>query len=327
MLAGLTDSPRWLPCRFLYDTRGSALFEEITRQPEYYLTRAEESILVRRAEEIRSLTGPAHVVELGSGSARKTGHLLDAYARRAERVRYVPIDVSESALRAAARNLERIDPARARRIEVRGVVGTYQSAFPLLRELSPCLVLFLGSTIGNFESGESVAFWRALAASLSPGDHFLLGVDLVKDRATLEAAYDDRAGVSVQFTRNLFTRMNRELGAGVDVERVEHVARYDQDLQRMEIFARFTADQVIDVAPLGARLKIRAGEMVLTEISRKFVLADVERHATAFGLDPVRSFTDDHQRFGLVLMRRTHESLEWSSPEGAGDHLGEENGR
>ena len=306
MAAGLTDSPRWLPCRFLYDARGSALFEEITRQPEYYLTRAEESILVRHAPEIRELTGPATLIELGSGSSRKTGHLLAAYVLGTPRVRYVPIDVSDSALRSAAHSLGEAHP----RVEVVGIVGTYQSAFPLLGEHSPCLLLFLGSTIGNFETGESVEFWRSIARSLPAGDHFLLGVDLVKDRATLEAAYNDRARVSDRFTRNLFERMNRELGAGVDVESVEHVARYNEELQRMEIFARFLCDQEVRIAPLGQRISIRAGEMVLTEISRKFVLEDVEQHARVFGLEPVRSFTDRDRRFGLLLMRRTEKSFE-----------------
>jgi L-histidine Nalpha-methyltransferase len=298
--AGLAASPKRLPSRFLYDAQGSALFEEITRQPEYYLTRAEASILDRRAEEIRELTGPATVIELGSGSARKTGRLLAAYAARDRSVRYVPVDVSETALRLAARTLGRACPG----VEVTGIVGDYQEAFRRFREHSPCLVLFLGSTVGNLDEDEWAVFWTGIAAGLPPGDCFLLGVDLVKDVATLEAAYNDRAGVSARFTKNVFARINRELGAELDLDLLEHVARYDRDRQRIEICARFLADQEVRLAPLDLTLRVAAGEAVRTEISRKFVLDEVRRELAGFGLRTLRAYTDESERFGLLLLRR-----------------------
>ncbi len=301
---GLSDSPKWLPCRFLYDARGSALFEEITELPEYYQTRVESSILERNASAICVATGPVTLIELGSGSSQKTGHLLAAYAQRAiGPVRYIPVDVSETALRLAGRTIEDVHPE----VEVSGIVGTYQTVFPMFGGHSPCLVLFLGSTIGNFNVTESVDFWNQIADSLPAGDHFLLGVDLVKNTATLEAAYNDAAGVSGKFTKNLFARINHELGADIDLDRIEHVARYNTDWQRIEIFARFLADQQVRIQPLDTTFRIRAGETVMTEISRKFVLDDLRQYVTGFGFEVVRSFTDDRNWFGVLLLRRREE--------------------
>ncbi len=295
---GLTDTPRWLPCQYLYDARGSGLFEEITRQPEYYPTRTEAAILERHAGEIRAATGPVSLLELGSGSSVKTSHLLSAYAEADGTVDYIPVDVSPSALDLARQRIMREHPT----VRVSGIVGRYEESFTSFREHSPLMVLFLGSTIGNFNHGESQAFWRRVSDALTPGDYFLLGVDLVKEKGVLEAAYNDAAGVTAAFTNNLFARMNRELDAGIDLDQVEHVARYNEDWQRIEIFGRFRTAQSVRIAPLDLAVDIPAGDMVMIEISRKFVLDDAKRYLACFGLVTQRVLTDEREWFGLLLL-------------------------
>jgi L-histidine N-alpha-methyltransferase len=297
---GLTDTPRWLPCQYLYDAEGSRLFEEITRQPEYYPTRTEAAILEAAAGAIAERTGSVSLIELGSGSSRKTSLLLDAYTAAFESVTYVPVDVSEAAIRGAERRFAELHPE----VEFAGIVGRYEEAFSLFREHAPAMVMFLGSTIGNFNNGESLRFWRQVARALEPGDFFLLGVDLVKDRTVLEAAYNDAAGVTARFTRNLFVRMNRELDAGVDVDAVEHVARYNDEWQRIEIFARFTTDQLVRVGPLDLAIPVEAGETVMTEISRKFVLDHLEPYVGLFGFHVVERYADERNWFGVLLLQR-----------------------
>lgn len=297
---GLARTPRSLECRFLYDALGSRLYEEICEQPEYYPTRTEAAILADRSAEIRASTGPATLVELGSGSSVKTRHLLDAYAEPGLGVRYVPVDVSASALAQAAAAIGEERP----QIRVIGINGVYEDALPLLPVLSPALLIFLGSTIGNLNEAESAAFWELVAANLGDRDHMLLGIDLVKDPAFLEAAYDDAAGVTRRFTRNYFVRMNRELGAGLDLDGIEHEARYDGGLERIEIHARFTREQVVHVRPLDVRFDIAAGERVLLEISRKFRINGMREELARFGLETVRTFTDDRGWFALLLLRK-----------------------
>ena len=300
-LAGLTDSPRWLPCRYLYDERGSQLFEQICDQPEYYQTRAEAEILERHAENIRETTGPVTLIELGSGTSVKTDYLLAAYTKNGEFVRYVPVDVSESALQVGVEAIARRRPS----VRVEGLVGTYESAFPLFRDHSPAMVVFLGSTIGNLNVTESANFFSEVSGSLQPGDFFLLGVDLVKDADQIEAAYNDKAGVTARFTTNIFARMNRELGSDVNLDQLKHVAIYNPDWQRMEIFIEFLAQQEIYMAPLGKSVTIGAGERVMIEISRKFVIEDIREHVGHFGFSVCNTYLDDAGRFGLLLMQRS----------------------
>ena len=297
---GLADSPRWLSCRYLYDAEGSALFEQITAQPEYYLTRVEAGLLAAHADEIRTLAGAPTLVELGAGSAAKTRLLLDAWTAGGRRARYLPVDISRSMLAETCAALRVEHP----RLDVQGLAGTYEQVMPQLRALSPLTLLFLGSTIGNLNEEETDAFLSRLSASLSPGDHFLLGVDLVKDVRTLEAAYDDAAGVSAAFTRNLFARMNRELGTTVDVDAIEHVAWFNDRRDRIEIYARFTREATIALPALGRRFRIARGEMILTEISRKFRPADVVATTGRHGFAAVRTFVDPTHSFALLLFRR-----------------------
>lgn len=297
---GLSDAPRWLPARFLYDTAGSALFERICDLPEYYLTRTEAGILARAAAEVRRLTGPVTLIELGSGSAAKTDHLLRAYARSGDAVRYVPVDVSASILRLAAERIEDQFPS----VNVSGVNGEYEVAFPLLAQYAPSLLLFLGSTLGNLNHAESVVFWRRVAAAMPRGSYLLVGADLVKDPAVLHAAYNDAAGVTGQFTLNLFARMNRELDAGLDLRRIEHVARWNAEWQRVEVFGRFASTQRLRIRPLGLEVTIRAGEQVMTEISRKFILPRLTAYLACFGFRLVRAFTDDREWFAVLLLTK-----------------------
>ena len=297
---GLTDAPRWIPARFLYDAAGSALFEQICELPEYYLTRVETAILARAAPEISRLTGPATLIELGSGSSVKTDHLLGAYARGSGSLRYVPVDVSTSVLRVASERIGDRFPS----VNVAQVNGEYESAFPLLAQYAPSLLLFLGSTLGNLNQSESVVFWRRVADAMPPGNHLLLGVDLVKDPALLHAAYNDAAGVTARFTRNLFARMNRELDAGLDVDRIEHVARWNAEWQRIEIFGRFRSTQRLAIRPLDLELTILEGEQVMTEVSRKFVLPRLTAYLACFGFHLVRAFTDERQWFAVLLLRK-----------------------
>lgn len=297
---GLSDTPPWLHSRFLYDEEGSRLFEEICSQPEYYPTRTEAGILARHAGAICEATGALTLIELGSGSSVKTDYLLTAYSAAFASVRYVPVDISETILHQAKDAIL----ARHPNVTVTGIADTYERAFPLFREFSPAMVLFLGSSIGNMDQREADTFWQGLTSALEPGDFVLLGLDLIKDESVLNAAYNDAAGVTAAFTKNLFARMNRELGAGIDVDAIEHVARYNTEWQRVEIFAHFTRAQDIRLEPLHRTIHVPAGTMVMTEISRKYSLAKSKEYLRCFDLSVREVFTDDQNWFAVLLLQR-----------------------
>jgi iron(II)-dependent oxidoreductase len=299
VVRGLSDHPRWLHCRYLYDAAGSEIFERICEQPEYYQTRTEAALLGEHAAELRRLVPAATVVELGSGSSVKTRQLLRAWTAGGDAARYVPVDVSRTMLAASCAALAAEHPSLA----VHGIAASYERAFPLLRAHSPLVLLFLGSTIGNLNPPEMAAFLDRVSAALTAGDHLLLGVDLVKDVRTLEAAYNDAAGWSAAFTRNLFARMNRELGTRLDLGAIEHVAYYNGRLDRIEIFARFRREATVELPGLGRRFRLAPGEMVLTEISRKFQIDEMTAHAARAGFTPVRTFTEPTKSFAVVLLR------------------------
>ncbi len=296
---GLSTQPKRLSCRYLYDDRGSDLFDQITDQPEYYLTGAEAELLERHSPEIRTLTGSDTLIELGSGTSTKTRHLLDAWTLE-PRATYVAVDICPGIV---AQSCEALSEAYDK-LEVRGIAGSYEQAMPRLSSFSPLTVAFLGSTIGNLDEPEIGPFLDELAAGLSPGDHFLLGFDLVKDIRALEAAYNDAAGVTAQFTKNLFVRMNRELGTELNIDQIDHVAYYNQDRERIDIFARFNREATVHLAELGRSFRIAAGEMIQTEISRKFRISEMAERLSRHGFSFVRSFTDDDERFALILVRR-----------------------
>lgn len=297
---GLSRPERQLDCRFLYDDRGSQLYERICQQPEYYPTRTEEAILSEHAASIRALAGPARLLELGSGNAEKCGHLLRAWSTGSDRVVYLPVDVSDSALRKAILAHAQGNES----VQAVGLHATYDQVMPILAETSPALVMFLGSTVGNFTPAEADAFWSGVAQGLRPGDHFLLGVDLVKDPAVLEAAYDDAAGVTRAFTLNLFRRINDELGASIDLDEVDHEARYNERDEQIEIHARFWTTQRVEIPALHRRFLVGAGERILVEISRKFRLQTLIPYLARFGFDTIETFTDDRRWFALLLLRK-----------------------
>jgi len=297
---GLNQSPPVLECRFLYDTQGSSLYELITEQPEYYLTRTEAAILKKRAPEISTLTGGCTLIELGSGSSVKTDYLLSAYQSRYANICYTPIDISANALKDAGQSITRQRP----QVQVVGIHGTYADSFPLIRCASPSLVIFLGSTIGNFTPEEEHIFWSDISRNMQVGDHFLLGVDLVKDTDILEAAYNDRNGVTEQFTRNYFVRMNRELGITIDLDRIRHVAFFNPAREQVEIYLEFLAAQTITLPGLQQSFSFARGERIMLEISRKFRLPKVIENLSSYGLHPLRTYTDEQDWFGLLLLEK-----------------------
>jgi L-histidine N-alpha-methyltransferase len=297
VLQGLTSVPKELPAKWFYDDRGSELFEEITRLPEYYLTGAERSILVERAGEIAELTDANTLVELGSGSADKTGLLLDAMTAAGHLRRYAPFDVSEQALRESTARIAAAYPD----IEVHGVVGDFERHLPRLPQGRRRLVAFLGSSIGNLVGAERARFLGEVRTGLSAGEWFLLGADLVKDVARLEAAYNDSAGVTIEFNRNVLGVVNRELGGEFDLERFEHVARFDPEREWMDIRLRSLDEQAVAVRDLDLLVRFVEGEEMRTELSDKFRRDGLEAELARAGFEPREWWTDPAGDFSLSL--------------------------
>jgi L-histidine N-alpha-methyltransferase len=295
---GLTASPKWLPPRWLYDERGSELFEQITQLPEYYPTRAERSILRAHATDIATASGADTLVELGAGSAEKTRLLLDALLAAGTLRRYVPVDVSADFLRSSAQAI-----ADAYPVTVHAVAADFLLHLDRLPTGGRRLVAFLGGTIGNLLPDERAAFLRAVRASLEPGDTLLLGTDLVKGADVLVPAYDDAAGVTAAFDLNVLAVLNRELGADFDPARFRHRAVWDAEHEWIEMRLGAVGAQVVRVADLDLEVRFADGEEIRTEISAKFRLAGVEAELAAAGFRRVRCWTDDADRFGLSLAR------------------------
>jgi L-histidine N-alpha-methyltransferase len=313
-LAGLTATPKSLPPKWFYDAQGSALFEKITELPEYYPTRAERAILRAVAPEIAALTGATTLVELGSGSSEKTRLLLSALRDAGTLRGYVPVDVSESALAAAGDALAAEYPGLA----VHAVVADFEKYLGVPSDAGsgvtgngaagdggngdgPRLVAFLGSTIGNMVPDERAVFLRRVRAQLRPGDAFLLGTDLVKDPAVLVAAYDDSAGVTAAFNKNVLAVLNAELGADFDLDAFDHLAVWDADREWIEMRLRAASAQRVRVADLGLTVEFAAGEQMRTEVSAKFREAGVRTELAAAGLAMRSWWTDEGSQFGLSL--------------------------
>ncbi|MGY1652916.1 L-histidine N(alpha)-methyltransferase [Geodermatophilus sp. SYSU D01119] len=295
--AGLTSTPRSLPPRWFYDARGSELFDEITRLPEYYPTRAERAVLEAHAGDVAAASGADVLVELGSGTSEKTRLLLTALARAGTLRRFVPVDVDPSVLAAAGAAIRDEYPG----VVVEPLVGDLTRDLARLPRTGRRLVAFLGSTIGNLEPGPRADFLRDLAATLRPGDSFLLGTDLVKDPARLVRAYDDAAGVTAEFNRNVLAVLRRELGAEVDPDAFEHVALWDPDAEWIEMRLRARSDQVVAVPALGLEVPFAAGEDLRTEVSAKFRREGVEAELAAAGLAMTHWWTDPAGDFGVSL--------------------------
>jgi L-histidine Nalpha-methyltransferase len=294
---GLTATPKSLPPKWFYDARGSALFDRITRLPEYYPTRAEAAILAARADEIALASGADTLVELGSGTSEKTRMLLDALRNRGSLRRFVPFDVDVSVLGQAAEQLQQEYPG----LTIDAVCGDFEHHLGDLPTGGTRLVAFLGSTIGNLTPGPRSAFLNSLAEVLQPGDMLLLGTDLVKDSGRLVRAYDDAAGVTAEFNRNVLAVINRELSADFDLAAFEHVARWNPDQQRIEMWLRTGAAQQVHIDELDLTVEFGAGEEMLTEVSCKFTPAGVDAELAAAGLTRTHWWTDPAGDFGLSL--------------------------
>jgi L-histidine N-alpha-methyltransferase len=295
--AGLTATPKTLPPKWLYDDAGSDLFEQITRLEEYYPTRREREILVAHAADVAAATGASTLVELGSGSSEKTRLLLDALDGAGTLERYVPVDVSDSTLIAAAEALIEDYPG----LDVHAVVADFEAHLELLPADPSRLVVFLGGTIGNFEPAPRARFLQAVAETLRPGDAFLLGTDLVKDAGRLVRAYDDAAGVTAAFDRNVLYVVNRELGGDFDPEAFEHLAVWDADEEWIEMRLRSLREQTVHVKALDLEVAFAEGEQMRTEVSAKFTRERVERELAAAGLRPAAWWTDRAGDFALSL--------------------------
>jgi L-histidine N-alpha-methyltransferase len=297
-LDGLTRPLKELPPKHFYDARGSELFDAICELPEYYPTRTERGILTERAAEIVELTGASELVELGSGSADKTRVLLDAMAEAGSLRRYVPIDVSETALRHSADQLVEEYPG----LRVHGLVADFERHLHRLPEPDgPRLMCFLGGTLGNFTPGSRRRFLRGLGEHLGPDGTLLLGVDLVKDPRVIEAAYDDAAGVTAEFNRNVLHVLNRELNADFDPAAFDHVAFYDTERQWIEMRLRARSPQTVRVQELDLTITFAAREELRTEISAKFTRERMEGDLAAAGLELSAWLTDADERFAVAL--------------------------
>jgi len=295
--AGLTATPKTLPPKYFYDARGSELFDEITRLPEYYLTRAETAILERHAGEIADLSECESLVELGSGTSAKTRLLLHALLDGGTLREFVPFDVDPTVLTEASEALDAEYPG----LRIEPFLGDFERDLGALPAAGRRMIAFLGSTIGNLEPAARGAFLAQVASALRPGDTFLLGTDLVKDPGRLLRAYDDAGGVTAEFNRNILMVVNRELDADFAVEEFEHVAVWDAACEWIEMRLRPAREQHVTIGDLGLEVSFAAGEEMRTEISAKFRRDGIEAELAAAGLRTLRFWTDTGGDFGLTL--------------------------
>ncbi|GIG64922.1 L-histidine N(alpha)-methyltransferase [Phytomonospora endophytica] len=296
---GLSKRPRRLPPKWFYDPRGSELFERITRLPEYYPTRTERAILAEGAAGVAEISGAKTLVELGSGSSEKTRLLLDALRAQGTLARFVPLDVSEAALREATTRIGTDYPG----LEVHGLVADFTRHLDRIPNGDGRLIAFLGGTIGNLEPGERARFFGELRAALHDGERLLLGADLVKDTGTLVAAYDDAAGVTAEFNRNVLSVLNTRLGADFDPGAFEHVARWDPRNAWIEMLLRSTKTQTATIPELDMTVAFEEGEELRTEISAKFTVTGLAEELAAAGFAHEHTWTDPADAFALLLAR------------------------
>ena len=297
--AGLTKPFKELSPRYFYDERGSELFEAITELEEYYPTRCERAILTEHSPGIVAAANPRALIELGSGSASKTRVLLDAMADAGCLAAYCPVDISQEITRDTAEAIAAEYPGA----EVWGHVCDFELDLERIPVDGPRITAFLGGTIGNFQPAQRASFLRRVANLLDTEDRFLLGTDLVKDRATLEAAYDDSEGVTAEFNLNVLRVLNRRLGANFDTDAFEHVARWDADNLWMDIRLRSRRHQVIDIKGLDLQVAFAAGEEMRTEISTKFMRPGLEGIYAEAGLEITDWWTDPEGHYALSLAR------------------------
>lgn len=297
---GLLAQPKQLFPKYFYDELGSQLFDAICLLPEYYLTRAENEILTRYADEmIQSIDGHKTLLELGSGSASKTRLIIEALLRRQPDLHFIPVDISASALENSSRVLLQSYP----RLRITAHASDYYDGLAALRkeERGRTLALFLGSNIGNFDGDEARAFLRALRSVLRAGDALLLGADLKKSKPVLEAAYDDALGITAAFNLNLLARINRELEADFNLRAFKHHVEYNEEIGRVEIYIESLREQAVALRKLDINVHFRKGERVHTENSYKYDLDDLSALATATGFTRTRTWLDEREQFSSNL--------------------------
>ena len=297
---GLTASPKWLPPKWFYDARGSELFGQITELPEYYPTRTERELLRASAAEIAKVSAPQILVELGSGSSEKTRLLLDALTAHGTLEQYVPQDVSSTALSSAVEQIKLEFPG----LDVHGVVSDFTDTLHNLPGGGRRMIAFLGGTIGNLVPEERAEFLASVAEVLEPGEQLLLGGGLVIDPAVLVPAYDDAAGVTAEFNRNVLHVLNNRLDADFEPERFRHVAVWDADQEWIEMRLEATEAMTVHVRDLDLTVSFAEGEQMRTEISAKFRLEGIAKELSAAGFEVEQSWTDADERFALVLAGR-----------------------
>ena len=302
VIQGLTQTPKALPCKYFYDDRGSELFEQITDLPEYYPTRTEQAILETYVSEIIALTGACELIELGSGSSRKTHTLLTAYSQLPDPLHYYPIDVSAGILRSTALDLLATYP----QLNVCGVAGTYERALAELppRIIENRLLMFLGSTMGNLDDRSRDIFLNQVQQALQPGEFFLLGVDLQKPIEILEAAYNDAQGVTAAFNLNVLRHLNDRFDGNFNLDNFAHLAFFNPTASQIEMHLRSSINQTVKLKALDLEISFKAGETIHTEISRKFSLPALTDTLTDHALQPLKIWTDSQSWFGLILCQR-----------------------
>lgn len=303
--AGLTAEPKRLPCRFFYDAAGSAIFDEICDLPEYYVTRAEREILLEHAGAIAALAPQrCTLVELGSGSASKTRLIIEALLQRQGALRYIPVDISRSALEESAQPILQ----RYTGLDIQAVAAEYQDGLRYLERASsdPKLILWLGSNVGNFERTEAATFLRQVRSTMTLEDRLLIGIDLRKDRSILEPAYDDAQGVTARFNKNLLVRINRELGGHFDLERFAHRAIYDERIGRIEMYLISDCHQVVRIDALELDIPFAAGESIHTENSYKYSAPEILDLGSSAGFAIECQWYDSGARFSENLFRPIH---------------------
>jgi L-histidine Nalpha-methyltransferase len=298
---GLTDHPKHLSCCYFYDGEGSILFEEICALPEYYLTRAEREILEARAAELVSpFEAPPTLVELGSGSAAKTRLLIEAFLKRHKRLHYVPIDICRVMLEQSARQLLDDYPG----LEVLAIAAEYREGLRHLQAAiaGPRLILWLGSNVGNLHRPEAINFLQEVRGAMTASDSLLVGIDLRKDRAILERAYNDAQGITADFDLNLLARINRELGGHFDLDAFGHRAVYDEGLGRIEMYLISKKDQRVCIDSFDLEVSLSAGEAIHTENSYKYSLPEIDSLAAAAGFRIASQWLDGQRRFSVNLL-------------------------
>ena len=303
VVAGLTSTPKSLPPKYFYDEKGSLLFEQICELPEYYPTRTETAILKAVSGAIAQTTGPCEIVELGSGSSTKTRILLNAYQAAGHPLRYLPVDVSDTMLSKTAEKLMHEYPD----LSVHAIASTYEPALQSLppKQLPARLIAFIGSTIGNLQPKECNEFLDIIQGSLAIDDYFLLGLDLQKETSILEAAYNDSQGITAAFNLNMLRHLNREFAGDFNLEKFAHIAKYNTQKHQIEMYLESLIAQTVGLKDLDLTVEFEKGDRILSEISRKFDLAEITRTLSSHRLEVINTFTDKDNLFGLLLCQHT----------------------